>query len=211
MKRYILPIAVAMIFPIVVFGAEGTTVNTFIDNIPFLSGEKTTQAFVDAMYKLAIALASIIVVIRLMMAGAKYMLSEVVSSKSKAKEDIKNALLGLLIILAAVLILGTINPKLVGLNFLSDASKLDIKNQDTDVIDKINFKPGGDPITGAKIAAICNNGLVSTQEQCVKDNLEQMLRSCKNNGGSRLNKYVTPGVSYESGAVGYSYYSYACE
>jgi len=199
-----------MILPVVVFGAEGTTVNTFIDNIPFLSGEKTTQAFVDAMYKLAIALASIIVVIRLMMAGAKYMLSDVVSSKSKAKEDIKNALFGLLIILGAVLLLGTINPKLVGLNFLNDASKLDIKNQDTDVIDKIKLKPG-DSITGARLAATCNTGLVSTQDQCVKDNLEQVLRSCKNNGGSRLNKYVTPGISYESGAIGYSYYSYACE
>ncbi|OGG41459.1 hypothetical protein A2837_03035 [Candidatus Kaiserbacteria bacterium RIFCSPHIGHO2_01_FULL_46_22] len=207
MKRYILLAVVILICPVVVLAQanDSTTVKTFTENIPFLDGELTTQGFVEAMYKLAIALASIIVVIRLMMAGAKYMLSEVVSNKGQAKEDIKNALFGLLIILGAVLILGTINPKLVGVSFINNGAPLNI--QDPDTVDQIGFKPG-DNFSGADIAARCGEGNLSgaPQEECVKNNEDALLRSCKHNGGSKLDWEFDPDANWG----GYSYYSYTC-
>jgi len=207
MTRYILLIAIILICPIVVLaqGSDSTEIKTFTDNIPFLDGDLTTQGFVEAMYKLAIALASIIVVIRLMLAGAKYMLSEVVSNKSQAKEDIKNALLGLLVILGAVLILGTINPKLVGMNFLNDSAPLNIKDADT--IDRIGFKPG-DTFSAADIGSMCGEGNLdfSSNEECVNDAVDKLNQSCKHNGGSKVDWNVDFDVNFG----GYSYYSYTC-
>lgn len=85
------------------------------------AGNLTTQQYIDALYVIAIAAASILAVLKLMWAGAQYMLSEVVTNKQRAKDDIRGALLGLLIILAAVTILNTINPNLTKIDFLRNA------------------------------------------------------------------------------------------
>jgi len=86
------------------------------------AGSLTTQQYINALYVIAIAAASILAVFKLMWAGVQYMLSDVVTSKQKAKGDIQGALLGLLIILAAVTILNTINPNLTQINFLRNAA-----------------------------------------------------------------------------------------
>lgn len=208
MSRYFWLLAVYIVLPVVTLAQEESTVKTFTENIPFIQGDLTTSGFVTALYSLAIALAAIAVVIRLILAGAKYMLSEVVSSKSKAKEDIKNALLGLLIILAAVLILGTINPKLVGLNVLGDADPT-ILNPDKDPKDNIGLKPG-DSYPASDIAARCSEvGITGSalQEKCVSDNESELLESCKHNGGRTLSKTFDPNVSWG----GYAWYSYTCQ
>jgi hypothetical protein len=54
----------------------------------------------------------VLAVLKITIAGVKYMLSDVVTSKESAKKDIQGALFGLLIVLAAVIILNTINPSL---------------------------------------------------------------------------------------------------
>lgn len=207
-KTSILVFGITMLLPLFALAAETSGVNTFAD-IPFLKGDPDTQGFVTALYQMSIGLAAIAVVIRLIMAGAKYMLSEVVTNKSEAKEDIKGALLGLLVILSTVLILGTINPKLVGLDALSNGRSVNLTNTDTKPIkDNIDFKPGA-TIPAADIASKCGKGGLSTgvDEQCVKDNEASMLESCKHNGGSNVNwKYD---LTVHTG--GYSYYSYTCE
>jgi hypothetical protein len=89
--------------------------------IPFLSGAgaTTTEGYLTALYRVAIAAAAIIAVLRIILAGVKYMFSEIITSKKEAVEDIKGALLGLLIILGAVTILNTINPALTKIDILS--------------------------------------------------------------------------------------------
>jgi|GEM_PF-6024346 len=82
-----------------------------------------TNDYINALYTLSITAASLLVVIKIILAGVKYMFSEVVPKKQEAKKDIQNALLGLLIILSAVLILNTINPDLKKIDFLSNAPK----------------------------------------------------------------------------------------
>ena len=69
-------------------------------------------AYVNALYSLAITGAAMFAVIKIVLAGVKYMTSSLVSGKEDAKGDILGALLGLLIILGTFLILNTINPNL---------------------------------------------------------------------------------------------------
>lgn len=64
------------------------------------------------IYLFAISLAAIFAVIKIILGGVKYMLSDVVTTKESAKKDIKTSLLGLIIIAAAVFILQIINPNL---------------------------------------------------------------------------------------------------
>lgn len=91
--------------------------------VPFINGAgATTEDYISALYFIAISAAAILVVIRLIMAGTKYMLTDVVSTKSNARDDIKNSILGLLIILAAVTILNTINPQLTRTDIFRNAS-----------------------------------------------------------------------------------------
>jgi hypothetical protein len=86
--------------------------------IPGLNPNASFNEYINALYALAISVAALIAVIKIIIAGVKYMLSDVVTSKGAAKEDIQSALFGLLIIAAAYLILNQINPNLTTSNLL---------------------------------------------------------------------------------------------
>ena len=58
--------------------------------------------YINAIYRLSISLAALLAVIKIVAAGASYMLSDIVTTKSNAKDDIKGALIGLLIVISAV-------------------------------------------------------------------------------------------------------------
>lgn len=77
--------------------------------------------YINQLYFVSISIAALLAVIKIIIGGVKWMLTDVVTQKSDAKDDIRSALLGLLLIIAAVLILGTINPQLTNLNVLQDA------------------------------------------------------------------------------------------
>lgn len=94
-----------------------------------IPGIPTTNAtfgdYMNALYALAISLAGLLAVVKIVIAGAKYMLSDIVTSKEDAKKDIKGALFGLLIVLAAALILYVINPQLAQNNIILSEIKVD--------------------------------------------------------------------------------------
>ncbi|HMA77674.1 MAG TPA: hypothetical protein VKP88_00865, partial [Candidatus Paceibacterota bacterium] len=93
-----------------ILGAQGVVQLT---GISFGSdGTGTIGGYVQALYFLAIGIGAALAVLRLILAGAKYMLTDVVTQKGEAKQDVYAGVVGLLIILAAVLILETINPQL---------------------------------------------------------------------------------------------------
>jgi hypothetical protein len=79
------------------------------------------QEYINALLRIAIILAAIIAVVKLMLAGAQYILTALINEKANAKADIKSALIGLLIIIGAVTILREINPNLVSLSMLPPA------------------------------------------------------------------------------------------
>lgn len=75
------------------------------------------EGFINTLYYMSIGIAALLAVIKIVIAGVKYMLSEVVTNKSEAKKDIRTALVGLLIVMSAVLILNIINPQLTNIGF----------------------------------------------------------------------------------------------
>ena len=81
--------------------------------IPGVDPNADFNTYINVLYALSISIAALLAVIKIIIAGIKYMLSDVVTSKAEAKSDIQGALIGLLIVISAVLILTVINPQLV--------------------------------------------------------------------------------------------------
>lgn len=101
--------------PFVTFGQSFTP----LVGIPGVNANSTIGQYVNALYILSISIAAFLAVIKLIIAGVKYMTSDIITSKENAKKDIKGALFGLLIVLGAVLILSTINSQLTGFDILT--------------------------------------------------------------------------------------------
>lgn len=77
--------------------------------------------YINTLYAISISLAALLAVIKIIVAGVKWMLTDVVTSKQEAKKDIQGALIGLLIVISAVLILTVINPNLVNFDILPES------------------------------------------------------------------------------------------
>ena len=82
-------------------------------------GNQDINVYIQALYRLAIGVAASLAVLRLILAGAQYMFTDVVTKKADAKKNVQSSLIGLLIVLSAVLILNTINPQLTNLEALN--------------------------------------------------------------------------------------------
>ncbi len=74
--------------------------------------------FVNHMFFFAISVGGILAVARLVWAGYEYMASDLWTNKNKAKEIIKDTLLGVVLLIAVYLILNQINPQLLNLSVL---------------------------------------------------------------------------------------------
>jgi hypothetical protein len=68
--------------------------------------------YINAVYLMFISIAALIAVVKIIIAGVKYMFTDIVTQKGEAKRDIQGALLGLLVVLSAVIVLSIINPDL---------------------------------------------------------------------------------------------------
>ncbi len=109
---------ISILLPSLALAQSGDIVYKPSVEIPGISSDLSIESYMQALYLLAISVAAIMAVIKITIAGVKYMLSDVVTNKESAKKDIQGALFGLLIVLAAVLILETINPQLTQLDAL---------------------------------------------------------------------------------------------
>ena len=128
---YLLPIFLFIfILPIVLLAAETKPDFVPLVGIPGIdTNSLSTTEYINALYILAMSVAAFIAVVKLIIAGLKYIMSDVVTNKESAKKDIKNSILGLLIVFGAVLILETINPQLKRLDFLRNAPASDLVRQ----------------------------------------------------------------------------------
>lgn len=75
------------------------------------------NTLISFIFRTLVGLTAVFMVIRLMLIGYNYMLTDTPFQKSKAKEDFLATLSGLVLALSAWLILNTINPKLLENNF----------------------------------------------------------------------------------------------
>lgn len=115
MKHYFfLTIAIIILYSPVLAAAQG--VYKPLVGIPGVDPASDFEGYINSLYWLSISIAALLAVIKIVIAGVKWMMTDVVTSKGEAKKDIKGALIGLLIVLAAVLILTVINPNLVNVD-----------------------------------------------------------------------------------------------
>jgi hypothetical protein len=91
--------------------AQAVNIPTLVD-LP-IKNQGNFNDYINLLYKLSISAAALLAVVKIIIAGAKYMLTDIVTTKGEAKKDIQGALVGLLIIVGAVVILETINPALI--------------------------------------------------------------------------------------------------
>lgn len=73
--------------------------------------------FLAGIFKVAIVVGAILAVLRIAYGGFIYMTTDAVGDKKKSKDIIQNAVVGLILLLAIVVILERINPNLLTLNF----------------------------------------------------------------------------------------------
>lgn len=102
-------------------------------------GETCLVSYLNALFLLTISVGAMIAVIKIAIAGITYMLSEVVTQKQSARNDITGALLGLVILFATWVVLYEIYPGLVSLNvFASDQCEQIDNNDDSDAQSEAN-------------------------------------------------------------------------
>jgi hypothetical protein len=112
MKRILLTVTFILLAPCVVFAQQKYSPLVTIPGVTD-GGGQGFGAYVNFLYAAAIGIGAFLAVIKIIIAGVKYMTTDVINSKSNAKGEITGALLGLLLILGAYMILNIINPKLV--------------------------------------------------------------------------------------------------
>jgi len=115
MKQAALIITLALfIFPVITLAQTDSLT-------PFLTagdpGNGGIANLVNNLYALSITLAALLAVIKIIIGGVKWMMSDIVTEKSEAKKEIRTALLGLLIVISAVVVLTVINPQTANINF----------------------------------------------------------------------------------------------
>lgn len=152
--------------------------------------------YVNAMYAVAIGVAGVLAVIKLIIAGAKYMLSEIVSTKQDAKNDIKWALIGLLVVLGAVLILTTINADLTNTDIAPDTvsiergdSILTAVNNATAALRTESERRCNDASAAGRACVVenCTDFGGGVVEGVIGSTLSQFGESCQNRCENRLN------------------------
>lgn len=106
--------------------AQGVSNPVLLEPIPGLTaqGEKLNlSAFLQALFKVLLAVGAILAVIMLVIGGVQLALSEAAGGRKEALSRVKNAVLGLLLLFGSVLLLQTINPDLLDFKFLVPAAK----------------------------------------------------------------------------------------
>src|SRR3989344_3576506 len=122
MKKIFLLFVVCCVLIVTVPSFAAETPYTLLAPIPLegagAGDAQTTVAsqYIRGVFMLIIGLATGLAVIMIIYGGIKYMSTDAFTGKSEARETIQNAIWGLLLVIAAWLILYTINPKLVEFN-----------------------------------------------------------------------------------------------
>lgn len=94
--------------------------------------ERTLVDYLNVIFRFAIGIGALAAVLRITFAGIMYMTSEASQqNKSRAKEILTNAILGLLLLLSIVVILQVVNEDILDLNFLDGpAQRLQLSSSD---------------------------------------------------------------------------------
>lgn len=81
-----------------------------------ISGTTDFNTYFSGLYRLSMSLALVLAMFQLSRGGFEYLTTDAFGKKETAKETIRNALFGLVLILVSFLLLKTINPDLININ-----------------------------------------------------------------------------------------------
>ncbi len=115
-------IGMTLLTPLVSFAnGSGNDYHTLTEGgIPLVdTATMDMSGLLNALFAISVVVAAILAVIMLAIGGFRYMTSESVFNMGNAREQISNAIIGLLIVLVSVLILYTINPDIVQLKLFN--------------------------------------------------------------------------------------------
>ena len=131
MKKIVLIILVGMVlvggfftFEISV-QAQMDTTYTVLAPLPCIGNDQncqttatqtTLEKYLPGVFKLLIGLSAVAAVLMIVICGFQYISSDAIQGKSAGRDRIKNAVLGLVLVISAWLILNTINPALMSIN-----------------------------------------------------------------------------------------------
>lgn len=100
--------------------------------LPFIETTNISLGtYLENIFVFGIVIAAFGAVIKIFISGYKYMLSDSVSNKSEAKSDIAGALGGLILAIGSVLILGTLDSRLVSFDLSLDPVTLGTNSSHT--------------------------------------------------------------------------------
>jgi len=124
MKKIILNIGIfavlaMIILPTVIVLAADDLSYTVLAPLPGTTESDNTttlQKYLPGLFKLLIGLSAVAAVLMIVIGGFQYISTDAIQKKSEGKERIKNAVLGLVLVISAWLILNTINPNLLKIN-----------------------------------------------------------------------------------------------
>lgn len=188
LSRALVSCLVFFLYLMFVSFAEAAAQYTPIVAIPGLNNQSTTSLpdYLNRVYFFTITIGALYGVVKIAFAGVKYSMSDIITSKESAKEDIKGVLLGLAILLIPFIVLRTINPELTRLDVLSTIQKIKLTVSST-------VSPGGgstegkmksctvNPTSNNKWDHVC--GVCTTKEQpdgasCKKTQTVNVVTSC---------------------------------
>lgn len=86
--------------------------------------QTTLQKYLPGAFSLAIGLSAVFAVVMIVLGGFQYMSSDALQGKEDGRNRVKNSVYGLVLVIAAYLILYTVNPNLLTLNLTIDAVEI---------------------------------------------------------------------------------------
>jgi len=155
--------------------------------------------YLNQIFRVALGILALIAVIMIIIAGVEYMVVESIYGKSAAKERIINAVTGLLIGLGIFLILSTINPKLLEVNFAPPTVAIKFESDPGDGynydLDPNGISQSAMPASGTNIKG-CPEGIISVSNilicKSMAKGLDDLLKEANQNG------YTLTGKGYRS-------------
>lgn len=109
---------VLLIAPFVVFGADDFVPLAPIPNLD-TGSNATLGSYINSLFFLIISVAAMLAVIKVVIGGFQYMTqTSSTSATAKARETIRDAIIGLILLLSSYLILSIINPQILTLEAL---------------------------------------------------------------------------------------------
>lgn len=116
---HILALLTLLLAPVIASAIEPSEYQPLATGIPGVTdkaGTPTLVEYLNAIFTITITIAALIAVVRIVVAGFKYMMTDAWGSKEEAISTIQAVVIGLIVLLLTTVILKTINPDLLNLN-----------------------------------------------------------------------------------------------